>query len=170
MGSMQSLIVSEAEKFSRGNTLLNTLALYEAALDDPDTYPVIAWVYETRTVRGAKGLITRALLSSHRWGKWAVLQRVHNCGEGNNGSWAVLQRVPEHNPLLDEINRLRGGATGISFMAIESSDTTDYPEIARLMQARRSQRRLRIAQELNRAGWIRRSPHGTYWFAPGCQP
>ncbi len=160
---MQSLIVSEAEKFSNGSTLLNTLALYEAALDDPDTYPVIAGVYETHTVRGAKGLITRALLSSHRWGKY-------NCGAGNNGTWAVLQRVPEHNPLLDEINRLRGGATGISFMAIESSDPTDYPEIARLMQARRSQRRLRIAQELNRAGWIRRTPHATYWFAPGCQP
>ena len=160
---MQSLIVSEAEKFSNGSTLLNTLALYEAALDDPDTYPVIAGVYETHTVRGAKGLITRALLSSHRWGKY-------NCGAGNNGTRAVLQRVPEHNPLLDEINRLRGGATGISFMAIESSDPTDYPEIARLMQARRSQRRLRIAQELNRAGWIRRTPHATYWFAPGCQP
>ena len=54
MGSMQSLIVSEAEKFSNGSTLLNTLALYEAALDDPDTYPVIAGVYEIHTVRGAK--------------------------------------------------------------------------------------------------------------------
>lgn len=158
----QDLILSEAAQFASDKTFIDTRSLYEAAIAAPDKYPTISHYYTQYTVRGAKRLITHALISSGQWEKY-------NCGAGNGGTWTVLQRTkPVEHTLEAEIERVRGTAAGISTSTLwEEVGRPDLPVLNAIADQGVDRFRRKMGMALTAAGYIRRSSKSVYWFAPG---
>lgn len=154
-------IRKEADKFAGSSNLLNTCLLFDAARDDPKNYPGVYGLIVMYFLSSAKRMCTKTLVDS---GKWTY----YNCGAGNHGTWAVLQRNPTEDPLLAEINRIRGNASGISTRHMcEVAGETDFPEITAVSALPPKVGKCKITQTLRQACWIRRSKKSTYWYAPG---
>ena len=158
-------VISEAAHFASDKTFIDTRSLHEAAVAEPDKYPTISHYYTQYTVRGAKRLITHALISSGQWTKY-------NCGAGNGGTWTVLQRTkPVEHTLEADIERIRGTASGISTSTLwEEVGRPDCPVLNAIADEGNERFRRKMGMALTRAGYVRRSLKSVYWFAPGRAP
>ena len=72
---------------------------------------------------------------------------------------------PQTDLVLADIEALRNGATGISTGTLWEH-AEEYPELAELAKKGIETFRKVTGQTLSKAGYIRRSPKSTYWFAP----
>ena len=67
--------------------------------------------------------------------------------------------------IIDEIEAIRNGATGISTGTLWEH-AEEYPELTELSKRGIETFRKVTGQTLSKAGYIRRSSKSTYWFAP----